>query len=64
MKNKPLLLLFLFDFEGDLYGKNLSIQLLARIREEKNFESIEQLVGAMKKDESFCHSWIKENKLT
>ncbi len=55
---------YFFDFEGDLYGKNLSIQLLARIREEKNFESIEQLVGAMKKDESFCHSWIKENKLT
>lgn len=54
---------YFFDFEGDLYGKQLNIQLLARIREEKKFESIEQLVDAMKKDESFCRSWIKEHKL-
>lgn len=52
---------YFFDFEGDLYGKRLTIELLTRIREEKNFSSIEELVKAMKKDESFCHSWIKEN---
>lgn len=55
---------YFFDFEGDLYGKHLSIHVLARIREEKNFSSIDQLVDAMKKDESFCHSWIKKNKPT
>jgi len=55
---------YFFDFDGDLYDKNLSIQLLARIREEKNFASVEQLIQAMKKDESFCHSWIKENTPT
>lgn len=54
---------YFFDFEGDLYGKQLNIQLLARIREEKKFDSIEQLLGAMKKDESFCRSRIKEHKL-
>lgn len=54
---------YFFDFDGDLYGKQLNIQLLARIREEKSFASIEQLIKAMKKDESFCHSWIKEHTL-
>ena len=35
---------FLLDFEGDLYGKHLRIELWERLRDERAFESEEELV--------------------
>ena len=34
----------LFDFSGDLYGKTLVVYFFDRIRDEKKFDSLEQLV--------------------
>lgn len=42
----------LFDFEGDLYGRKIEVALHAFIREERRFESVEALVGEMKRDEA------------
>ncbi|HJP69583.1 MAG TPA: bifunctional riboflavin kinase/FAD synthetase [Sphingomicrobium sp.] len=42
----------LFDFEGDLYGRRIEVALHAFIREERKFESIEALVGEMRRDEA------------
>lgn len=33
----------LFDFEGDLYGRKVEVELVAKIRDEKPFESLEAL---------------------
>jgi riboflavin kinase / FMN adenylyltransferase len=33
----------LFDFEGDLYGKHVEVELVAKIREEQPFESLDAL---------------------
>ncbi|MCL2917540.1 bifunctional riboflavin kinase/FAD synthetase [Shewanella litorisediminis] len=33
----------LFDFEGDLYGKRVEVELVAKIRDEQPFESLEAL---------------------
>jgi riboflavin kinase/FMN adenylyltransferase len=52
---------FFFDFEGDLYGKKLSIEILTRIREEKHFTSVEELIAAMQEDDTFSRSWIKQH---
>jgi riboflavin kinase/FMN adenylyltransferase len=41
---------FLLDFEGDLYGKELRIELWERLRDERAFESEEDLVGQMALD--------------
>ncbi len=38
-----LLEVYLLDFSGDLYGKLLRVKFLAKIRDEKKFESIEAL---------------------
>lgn len=38
------------DFEGNLYGKNITIEFNDFIREEKKFESIEELKLQIKKD--------------
>jgi riboflavin kinase/FMN adenylyltransferase len=50
-----------FDFSKDLYGKQLSIELLTRIRDEKKFDSVEALKIAMKQDEAFSHQYIRDN---
>src|SRR5919106_750402 len=38
---------FLLDFEGDLYGRELRLQFVDRIRGEKRFDSVEALVEQM-----------------
>lgn len=40
----------LFDFNGDLYGQRLRIELLDFIRGEKKFESLEALKDQLKQD--------------
>ncbi|TVZ25999.1 riboflavin kinase/FMN adenylyltransferase [Gillisia sp. Hel_I_86] len=52
---------YFFLLDQDLYGQKLEIQLLARIRDEKNFDSIDSLKIAMKQDEAFSSQFIKDN---
>ncbi|HEY1962276.1 MAG TPA: bifunctional riboflavin kinase/FAD synthetase [Rhizomicrobium sp.] len=46
----PLLETFLFDFDGDLYGKHLAIELIAYIRPEMKFDSLDALIARMHED--------------
>jgi riboflavin kinase/FMN adenylyltransferase len=48
--NRPNLETFLFDFSGDLYGATLSVALLAFLRPEQAFASVEALVTRMQAD--------------
>jgi riboflavin kinase/FMN adenylyltransferase len=41
---------FLLDFEGDLYGRELRLSFLERIRGERRFESAESLIEQMHRD--------------
>jgi riboflavin kinase/FMN adenylyltransferase len=41
---------FLVDFEGDLYGRPLRVEFLKRLRGEKRFASVEDLVDQMGRD--------------
>lgn len=43
---------FLLDWDGDLYGATLDVELIARLREERRFESVEDLVVQMRADEA------------
>jgi riboflavin kinase/FMN adenylyltransferase len=42
----------LLDFEGDLYGRKIVVALHAFIREEKKFESLDDLIAHMRQDEA------------
>lgn len=41
---------FILDFEGDLYGKPLTLEFASRLREEQAFDTAEDLVDQMKVD--------------
>ncbi len=41
---------FILDFAGDIYGKELRLQFLERLRGEKRFETVEALVEQMDRD--------------
>lgn len=46
----PLLEVFLFDFQGDLYGAELDVAFISFIRDELKFDSVEALVTRMNED--------------
>jgi len=46
----PLLEVFLFDFNGDLYGAELDVAFIAFIRDELKFDGIDALVRQMDDD--------------
>ncbi len=41
---------YLIDFEGDLYGQNLRVAFVKRLRGERRFSSTEELIAAMHRD--------------
>ena len=49
----------LFDFEGNIYGELLTIHFLERLRDEQDFDSMEELQGAMRKDEFAARKILK-----
>ena len=46
----PLLEVHLFDFSGDLYGQQMEVAFLARLREERKFASLDALKAQMAQD--------------
>jgi riboflavin kinase/FMN adenylyltransferase len=48
--NVPLLETHLFDFDGDLYGKYLSVELIQYIRPEAKFSDLDALIAQIRAD--------------
>jgi riboflavin kinase/FMN adenylyltransferase len=55
----PLLEIFLFDFEGDLYGAVLDVAFIGFIREELKFDSVDALVKQMNDDSARARAQLK-----
>jgi len=48
----------LFDFDQDLYGETLQVDLLELIRKEKKFASLEELKAQLQEDQAKCRKLI------
>ena len=46
----PLLEVFIFDFDGDIYGKEIEVAFFGFVRGEEKFDSVEELVEQMRVD--------------
>lgn len=50
-----------FDFDKNLYNKNITISFLKRIRDEQKFDSIEDLKNQLEKDKDFSLAYLNKN---
>ena len=50
-----------FDFNQDLYHRNLNIELIYFLRDEQKFDTIDSLVRQLKKDEEIARDYIQNN---
>jgi riboflavin kinase/FMN adenylyltransferase len=49
---EPLLEAHLFDFAGDLYGRRIEVEFVARLRDEEKFPDLPTLVAQMRRDDA------------
>lgn len=52
----------LFDFDGDLYGKTVTVEFLEFLRPEQKFASVEELSAQIRSDMSKAKEYITKNK--
>ncbi len=50
-----------FDFNQDLYGKNLTVELLYFLREEHKFDAVDSLVLQLKEDKNTAQKYLENN---
>jgi len=56
---RPTVEAFIMDFDADIYGQELRIELLHRLRGELRFEGAEALVDAMHRDIRDAREWFR-----
>jgi len=51
----------LLDFSDDIYGEDIELHFLERIRDEMRFSSAQELVGQMDRDREVARSYFDRN---
>ena len=54
-----LLEVHVFDFAGDLYGLELEVEFVAKLRDEVKFDSLEALIAQMHRDAAEARARLK-----
>jgi riboflavin kinase / FMN adenylyltransferase len=57
----PLFEIFIFDFDGDLYGITIDVAVVARLRDEMKFDGIEPLLVQMDKDSAEARAILQRS---
>jgi riboflavin kinase / FMN adenylyltransferase len=60
---KPVLEVFLFDFDGDLYGKTIAVEFIEFLRGDRKFDSMEALVAQMDIDVAKARAVLAANPI-
>ena len=56
----PLLETFIFDFDKDIYGEWLEVQLIAYLRSELKFDGVDAMIEQMHKDAAEARIRLKD----
>lgn len=51
--------IYILDFNKDIYGRLVTVDLIKKIRDNKKFESVKELIIQMKKDEKMARKYFK-----
>ncbi|XLS29574.1 bifunctional riboflavin kinase/FAD synthetase [Flavobacteriaceae bacterium M23B6Z8] len=51
-----------FDFDADLYGQEIQVDMLGRLRNEERFDSVDMLKEQLKKDKTHALEFIRKRK--
>ena len=54
----PVIETHIFGFDEDIYGRQVRVSFLRRVREEKKFESLEELKNQLVQDEQYCKNLL------
>lgn len=57
---EPITEVYIFDFSKEIYGENISIEFIKKLRNERKFNSIEQLEIQIQKDVEVAKNFINE----
>jgi len=52
----------LFDFEEDIYGQAITIELLLRLRDEEKYDSVAELKAAIADDVRMAKAWLAKDR--
>jgi riboflavin kinase/FMN adenylyltransferase len=58
---EPLLEAHVFDYDGSLYGRELEVEFVAKIRDEEKFENLDALVQQMHRDAAEARAILQTN---
>lgn len=61
---EPLLEAHIFDFDGDLYGREIEVEFVARLRDEERFATLDELVEQMHRDAHAARRILQDVKET
>ena len=60
---KPTVEIHIFDFAQNIYNQSIQFHVLQKIRDEQTFNSIDSLVGQLKKDEEITRSFFRSKHI-
>ncbi|KRG74460.1 riboflavin kinase [Stenotrophomonas ginsengisoli] len=60
---EPLLEAHLFDFHGDLYGRRIEVEFVAKLRDEEKFDGLPALTEQMHRDAAQARHILSEHRL-
>lgn len=55
---RALLEIYILDFEGDIYGRHLNVDFLHKLRDEENFDSMDELKARILEDIENTRKWF------
>ncbi len=57
---KPSIEVFIFDFQGEIYGENVVVEWHRRLRSEQKFSGVEELIAQIDRDKQNAHEYFEK----